>query len=107
MRQIYSVMREDESAHNEIRRIFLLGRLHNIGTPEAIRAMEDALQHPHERVRLTAVAVLKAYGTPDSLAALQRAAAEETGIFPDRSLADAAREAIEEIQKREQMPKEQ
>ncbi|TEU10479.1 MAG: hypothetical protein E3J21_26390, partial [Anaerolineales bacterium] len=74
--------------------------LANIGTPEAVGAMIEALNDPAEVVRYIAVRRLGEIGDATVLPALTRVAEEDTGASGDVLLADAAREAIERIQKR-------
>jgi len=81
-------------------RVGAVSSLANIGTPEAVGAIIEALDDPDEFVRFIAVVGLRKIGDATALPALTRVAKEDTGPCGDVSLADAAREAIEQIQKR-------
>ena len=98
LRRIYAVMKENDS--ELLDRMFLINKLWKSGTREAVRAIEDALQDPEETVRFLAIMILGASGLVEAIPALRRVVEEDAGAFDDMLLADKAREAIEEIQKR-------
>jgi len=81
-------------------RFWALRSLVKIGTPGEVRGIMEALDSPSENARFLAIVILGAVGDATALPALTRVAEEDTGAFEDISLADAAREAIEQIQKR-------
>jgi HEAT repeat protein len=97
LRRIYAVMKESDSKWD---RVSLVLKLRTIGTPDAARAIEHALQDPDELVRFLAILGLGELGSVAAVPALSRVVEEDTGVFQDTPLAKAAREAIEEIQKR-------
>lgn len=98
LRRIYAVMKEDDGGRWH--RVFLLNKLWTSGTREAVKAIEDVLQDPHEMVRLGAIQILGLVGSVQAVPALRRVVEEDAGAFNDRPLADEARKAIEEIQRR-------
>ena len=100
LRQIYAVMLEDGEPYTKVYRTTVVTRFATIGTPEAIRAIEEALDDPHELVRCIAIAYLGGFGSAAALPALARVVAEDTGVIGNRPLADMARDSIEEIRKR-------
>lgn len=81
-------------------RFWAVVSLVSIGTPEVLEALTQALADPDEGVRYIAVVGLKKIGDATALPALTHVAKKDTEAFGDVSLADAAREAIEQIQKR-------
>ena len=106
LRQLYAVMKEDETTHSELGRLGLVIKLSDMGTPGAIRAIEDFLQDPHEMVRFIAIMQLRLYGTVDAVPVLKSVIETDTGVYQEMPVADAGRLAIEEIQKREHMREE-
>lgn len=98
LRRVYAVLKEDDS--RLLDKVRLLSKLWRSGTREAVKAIEDALQDPDEIVRLSAIQTLAVLGSVGAVPALRRLVEEDAGAFNDQSLADEARKAIEEIQRR-------
>ena len=90
----------DSESETPFMKIWTLQSLVNIGTPEEVGTIIEALDDPSEFARFIAIGILEAVGDATALPALARVAEEDTGAFDDISLADAAKKAIEQIQKR-------
>ena len=81
-------------------RLYAVGSLANIGTSEAVGAIIKVLNDPDATVRYAAITVLGKIGDARALPALARMIEEDTATFGSVSLADGAKKAIEQIQKR-------
>jgi HEAT repeat protein len=91
-------MLQDESP---LVRAAAAGALGRIGHPAAAISLRQALQDPYVGVRWQAVQALSATGDTTDLPALEPFLQDDTEVF-GRSIADATRDAVETIRRRQQ-----